>query len=821
MRVALSLAVLALAGCANNSKSLDADDQDARRLLAAEQYPQALSGAEDGLRRAGRNAPSKTAWRFRLLKAEILLAERDGSAAAALLREDPPAGAEWDEDRGRVFLLRGRAAFYLAHYAEARDWTDRAAELAHQSGSAALTAEVELRQALLLARESKFSEAETLLRQSIRDAAALGDSYLEATAIGNFGYTLLTAARYDEAIVWFEKAAALHRRLGARESLARDDGNLGNCYYRLGDYEQAQQHYDQARAGFRQTGNRFEEQVWTGNAANVQFETGQYAAAAAAYRNALDIARQVPNLDWAARWLNNLAATSVELRDWDAAGRYNREALDLKRQLGDSRYQTSSLYNAGRIAQGRGQLDEAERLLRSAVQAPAEDPSVMLDAHASLADLYAASRRTAQAEAEFRAAVAALERLDAGLIKDDYRFSYLASLIRFYRRYVDFLMAEGRPDRALEVAESSRSRVLAQRDGRAEPVRPHTVADYQKLARQARSVLLEYWLGDRQSYLWAVTPGEIRHYSLPPAGDLQPWIERYRGVILRGRDPLQVAAESGRKLYDLLLAPAASLLSADCRVLVVPDGELYSLNVASLPDGARPGRYWIERATVTIAPSLDYLADAALRRPGASGKGLLLLGDAVPALPEFPKLEFAAREIDSIGAILRPAPEDILRGGDARPGAYAAAQPGRFGYIHFSAHAAANPQSPLDSAVILSGPPDQCKLFARDVMAIPLSAELVTISACRSAGAKTYAGEGLVGFAWAFLRAGARHVIAGLWDVNDRSTLELMAGLYEGLARGSAPADALRTAQLALIRGGGAYAKPFYWAPFELYASVP
>jgi CHAT domain-containing protein len=111
-------------------------------------------------------------------------------------------------------------------------------------------------------------------------------------------------------------------------------------------------------------------------------------------------------------------------------------------------------------------------------------------------------------------------------------------------------------------------------------------------------------------------------------------------------------------------------------------------------------------------------------------------------------------------------------------------------------------------------------LFARDIMAVPLGAELVTISACRSAGAKTYAGEGPVGLAWAFLRAGAHNVIAGLWDVNDRSTEELMSRLYAEIARGDSPAEALRAAKLSLIRGGGAYAKPFYWAPFQVYTGA-
>jgi CHAT domain-containing protein len=196
------------------------------------------------------------------------------------------------------------------------------------------------------------------------------------------------------------------------------------------------------------------------------------------------------------------------------------------------------------------------------------------------------------------------------------------------------------------------------------------------------------------------------------------------------------------------------------------------------------------------------------------------MGDAPTSGTQFPRLEYASREIDSIARSVGGTRQAILRGEDARPAAYSNAQPGQFGFIHFAAHATANAQSPLDSAVVLSGPPDGNRLLARSVMGIPLAAELVTISACRSAGGKAYAGEGLVGFAWAFLRAGARNVVAGLWDVSDRSTAELMSGLYANVAAGEDVPTALRAAKLELIHKGGAYEKPFYWAPFQLYVGA-
>jgi CHAT domain-containing protein len=160
-----------------------------------------------------------------------------------------------------------------------------------------------------------------------------------------------------------------------------------------------------------------------------------------------------------------------------------------------------------------------------------------------------------------------------------------------------------------------------------------------------------------------------------------------------------------------------------------------------------------------------------------------------------------------------------VSGAAARPEAYPAAQPGRFSMIHIAAHGEANRRSPLDSALILSPGEKGFKLYARDVMDIPLHADLVTISACRSSGARTYAGEGPVGLARAFLQAGAGSVIAGLWDVSDSSTAGIMDRMYEQIAAGVTPAESLRRAKISFLHT--AYAKPFYWGPFQFYTRRP
>jgi CHAT domain-containing protein len=168
-----------------------------------------------------------------------------------------------------------------------------------------------------------------------------------------------------------------------------------------------------------------------------------------------------------------------------------------------------------------------------------------------------------------------------------------------------------------------------------------------------------------------------------------------------------------------------------------------------------------------------------------------------------------------------PAERTVYARAAATAPAYLGSNPSQFSYVHFVAHGTASRLSPLDSAIVLSrsdAEEESFKLYARDIIRHPLHADLVTISTCYGAGARAYTGEGLVGLSWAFLRAGAHNVIGALWEVSDVSTPQLMGTLYGELKKGRRPEAALRTAKLSLLHSTGVFRKPFYWAPFQLYA---
>ena len=515
------------------------------------------------------------------------------------------------------------------------------------------------------------------------------------------------------------------------------------------------------------------------------------------------------NDEIAAVW-SDVALSAIELGKLDEAEAALNKALAHLNPKKPPIYEYSQmLISQGRVAelrQGKGDpLDFYRRTL--AIQGM--DHTSPLEARLRIAAYHRRNGKPTEAEREYRAALKSVADLRTRLSQEESQIGFVSTLIRIYQDYVDLLVETGRDREALLLADESRLQVFTERTGAAGRTWPPLQLDrLSKLLRASQTTALVYWLAPKRSFVWMLDgDGVHRGPDLESSKTLEPQLRAYVELVRSGEDPLQAPNRTA-------LAAKLQLKSAKGRqrVVIVPDGGLHWLNFETLP--ADDKHYWIESATVSIAPSLRILAEAT----GSDGGGpALLVGDAVTS-PGYERLKHAAGELRAIAGTYRA--KSVLEGAAATPQAYAAAKLADFRDIHFAAHAEANPRRPLDSAVILSpGVGGGTRLTARDILLHPLKARLVTLSACSAAGAKSYGGEGLVGFAWAFLRAGADRVVAGLWKVDDESTSELMAKFYDEL-RTKPPADALREAKLSLLRQKGAFRKPYYWGPFQMYTSI-
>src|SRR5207245_2376004 len=337
--------------------------------------------------------------------------------------------------------------------------------------------------------------------------------------------------------------------------------------------------------------------------------------------------------------------------------------------------------------------------------------------------------------------------------------------------------------------------------------RTATVAGVQLLLDD-QTLLIEFSLGQRKSYAWAVTADVIDAVELPARDVIAAAARAYGGAVSTppGDRPAASGSEgvsaTGLALSRMLLAPLARHLGRE-RVVIVPDGVLQYVPFAALPwpaetAGGAPGALaapLVAAHEVVLLPSasvLGALRTEAARRPRAP-KLLAIVADPVlepddprlaqarshlaaeardAPLPPFSRLPFSRVEADAITALVAPA---ALR----RAVGFEASREGVLGpaladsrIVHFATHATVDDQYPERSALILSrfdseGHPRDGFLRLPDVYGLRLAAELVVLSGCRTALGKDVRGEGLVGLVRGFMYAGTPRVVATLWSVDD------------------------------------------------------
>lgn len=756
-------------------------------------------------------------WKFRTLKAEVLLRKRSSQESLDLLGPNLPETLRSSETAVWQKLTEGSASAYLYEFADADRFLAAAKALASKYHPE-LLGEVSLRTGTLDFLRGDTPGAETAYRSALQIARDRQDSFLEAASLGSLGLIATQQEHYDESVDMNRAALGLSEAAGAQGSRTNILGNMAWGLFELGDYDRSLELFRQAQESAGKEGNLGAQLRWKIDVGALDFYVHDYAAAGAELRDALSLARKLDEPAQVAASLNALAAVAFGQAQFDTAEACNQEALSLFQKTDDHDGEISSTILEARIENARNDRTTAERLLKGVLDDRRAGVSGRWEAQARLATVFAGEGRPSDAEKEFRRAIATIQTARGSVRDEELRLSFFSKAIEFYDDYVEFLVAQHRTNDALRVAMSTHGQTLLEGLGLDVGKDQDISPDWESSAKRDRATILSYWLAPTHSYLWAIpSTGPARFFTLPSAEEINPLVRSYNEAVVGPRDPLKTANEDGERLYQMLVEPAISSLPKGSRVVIVPDGSLLALNFETLLVKSPQPHYWIEDVTVVNASSLLL---ATVRPPPAPPKGgkLLLIGDPVSASEEFPALPRAATEISDIQKYFSPHHTSVITGKDATPQAYMESRPSQFSYIHFVAHGTSSEATPLESAVILSKEGDSFKLYGRDIVKLPLSGALVTISACHGVGSRNFSGEGLVGLSWAFLRAGAQGVIAALWEVDDASTTILMDHFYGQLSKGSDPASALRHAKLALLQSSSVYEKPFYWAPFQYYS---
>lgn len=545
-----------------------------------------------------------------------------------------------------------------------------------------------------------------------------------------------------------------------------------------------------------------------------------------------------------------LATIAMREGDWTAAQRALRDARALLPRLAGPKWAADLAYDEGRLALARGEVSTAERAFRQFLRTL--DPDLHLsryDARLRLADIYSRRHDLDAAEREAAAAWDELERWRATLNDRELRllaFQVVGNEVQVpparmseqrasVARVLAALAAGGRAARAFELAEQRRARELADRMMQAQALRTHasttsnprrapgetarlSAQEIRALIPDSSTAILEYVTGElgAPTTLFVLRrPGPddvaVRAYILPPADSLAVLLSRFLALVQRG-GAIDVPA---RAFGSALLDPALAELGGEVRrLIVVPDGPLHRMpwDLLLLSDGQRV----IDRYSVSVGPSAFILA-ALWRHPrvgtGTLGTPARLLAFGDPAFQEEtarPRLTGSGREVRAVAGYFSDA--EVRLRSDARAAYLKHAPLEQFRVLHFATHAVVDERSAAGTVLVLA--PDRGDdglVGPGDLAALRLDADLVVLSACRTAGGVVVEGEGLQGLTAPLIQAGARSVVASQWKIADRKIIPLVQSFYQALASGLPVGDALREAKLDALRRG---APPAEWAAF-------
>ena len=749
-------------------------------------------------------------------------------------------------------LLRGRRAVALAlrgRAAEASREADVSVALARRARDVDVEADAFRIVGQILQYRGQWDSALVALRRSqdlyqrARDRSSLATSLIwHAQVLGGLG-------RYGEEREVMQRALAEGKATHNPAAQANAHRAFGSLAQMLGDWPAAATHLKQAAAISAASGDSSSVMLTRKFLANVALASGDLQAAKRLTVEQLTWTRRTANAMGHYEAQQTLAGIAIRERDWPAAAQAIADArLQLPLIPGDV-YPLWLTHTEARLALARGDLTLAERLLRAFLDPKSKlsTGDTRFDARVRLADVHARRGDVVRAERELVMAAEEIERWRAQLSDAELRsLAFQVSATEYAAatepmavpagtaRALAVLAGGRRAEAAFSLAERWRARELMDRLTRVSALRvvepegsmpssaapaPRTAADVVAAIPDDRTALIEYVVADGAPItVFVVQRGGISARVLPPFDSLGAAVRRFTALVESGID----APPFGRRLGSALVDPALALLRPGVtRLLVVPDGPLHRLPFDALR--LADGRFLVERYALGAAPSASTLLTLWARpRPASAGPvRLLALGDAAVAqMPRdttdaaaasffataraagaLERLNGAAREARLVARYAPAA--DVRLGRDASAAFLKHADLRGYRVLHFATHAVVDERSVAGTALALApGNGESGFVGASDLAALQLDADLVVLSACRSAGGVVTGGEGIRGLTAPLLAAGARSLVATQWRIDDHEVVPVVDAFYAALAGGQPVIEALRTAKLRALGEG-------------------
>lgn len=760
------------------------------------------------------------------------------TAIARALRDAVVTGAP--ELEGHVLQHRGDRRFVSGRFAEAAADLGRARDLHEASGNERDLARVLTSLGRLRRAHGAPELAVDDFTRAFEIQTRVGDRQGAIQSLNAMAVALGHLERHDEALARYQEALELARQTGSPRLVNFQTGNLGGAYLARGETALA---IPLLEVAAHQETDRYTRAIRYGQIAEARYRQRAYAASIAAATEAIDAMR-------ASRFEERLfGVLHLRALAHDAIGRREPALADARDALATIDRVRARLVPDDFLK--RGFHNEHQDLYATAVE--------LLEQSARPDEALEASE-----QARSRAFLDLLASRGVALPADRQAAVSQATLASTPGAEPPSTTSGG--EAALPMVRGGSGGEAGLAAGPALPS-PRSaaalpLAGLVDQGARLRSTVLSYWVGREHTIVWVVVPGrpvtsarvDVTHARLSrlvralwagidsstlPAALTGPASRRRArpAEVDDGSLPYIAPRRAARELYNLLVAPIEAHLprAEGSRLTIVPHGPLFRLSFAALLDGR--DRYLLERYTVHYTPALSMLEMTSRLRvgPTTSEDAYLLVGNP-SAMPDnggqvLPSLPGAEREVAAVARALSRPGVTVLTGPRAGERAVREAAGGKR-IVHFATHGVVLDDDPLESFLALSttGPDttDDGRLSAREIYDLPLDADLVVLSACRT-GIGEVSADGIVGLTRAFFYAGTPSLVATLWDVVDGPPATLLPAFYSALGRLD-KASALRAAQLRLLADlragrvvvdtpGGPVAlpeRPVFWASFVL-----
>ncbi|MBE9020423.1 CHAT domain-containing protein, partial [Chroococcidiopsidales cyanobacterium LEGE 13417] len=501
-------------------------------------------------------------------------------------------------------------------------------------------------------------------------------------------------------------------------------------------------------------------------------------------------------------------------------------AVHQSRSLGDKRAEAyavgslGSLYEQNRQWQNAQEVTEQALILSQAVNAP----DITYRWQWQLARLLRTQGDTPGAIATYREAVKTLKALrnDLVAVNPEIQFNFRDEVEPVYRELVALLLSEQKssetPQQNLAQArETIEALQLAELDNffreaciEAQPVAIDNVVDRDN---PTAAVIYPIILPDRLEVILKIPQQPLRHYTIhQPQTQVEQTVERLQRSLTEPDRTKDVRTLS-QQIYSWLIQPIASeLQQSGVKTLVfVPDGALRNIPMSALFDGKQ---YLVEKYAIAVSPGLQLINPQPISPTNLKA---LTAGLSVPPanspFPPLPAVRLEFNLIQQAGVAIA----ELLDRAFTSKSLETKIDSTSFNVVHLATHGQFSSQAENTFILAADGPINVRKfddLLRSRNRRRPNAIELLVLSACETAIGDRRAALGLAGIA---VRAGARSTLASLWQIDDEATAIFIGEFYKQLTKTKLTrAEALRQAQLNLMKNYPNYRRPGYWAAYVL-----